>query len=64
MNRPTTSGMRIVASAAAGTAMDVHGRLHGQWLSERLAQPFIVENRPGRTRERCAPDAAVRFHVI
>jgi len=39
--------VRIIASAAAGTAMDVHGRLHGQWLSERLGQPFIVENRPG-----------------
>ena len=39
--------VRIIAPAAAGTAMDVHGRLHGQWLSERLGQPFIVENRPG-----------------
>ena len=39
--------VRIIASAAAGTAMDVHGRLHSQWLSERLGQPFIVENRPG-----------------
>jgi tripartite-type tricarboxylate transporter receptor subunit TctC len=39
--------VRIIASAAAGTARDVHGRLHGQWLSERLGQPFIVENRPG-----------------
>ena len=42
-----TRPVRIIASAAAGTAMDVHGRLHGQWLSERLGQPFIVENRPG-----------------
>src|SRR6516164_11579206 len=39
--------VRIIASAAAGTAMDVHGRLHSQWLSERLGQPFIVENRSG-----------------
>jgi tripartite-type tricarboxylate transporter receptor subunit TctC len=42
-----TRPVRIIAPAAAGTAMDVHGRLHGQWLSERLGQPFIVENRPG-----------------
>ena len=42
-----TRPVRIIASAAAGTAMDVHGRLHGQWLSERLGQPFIVETRPG-----------------
>src|SRR6266436_2519189 len=42
-----TRPVRIIAPAAAGTAMDVHGRLHGQWLSERLGQPFIVENRSG-----------------
>jgi tripartite-type tricarboxylate transporter receptor subunit TctC len=39
--------VRIIVTVAAGSAMDVHGRLHGQWLSERLGQPFIVENRPG-----------------
>jgi tripartite-type tricarboxylate transporter receptor subunit TctC len=39
--------VRVIAPVAAGSAMDVHGRLHGQWLSERLGQPFIVENRPG-----------------
>ena len=39
--------VRIIVTFAAGAANDVHGRLHGQWLSERLAQPFIVENRPG-----------------
>jgi len=27
-----TRPVRIIASAAAGTVMDVHGRLHGQWL--------------------------------
>jgi tripartite-type tricarboxylate transporter receptor subunit TctC len=39
--------VRIIVTTAAGSAMDVHGRLHGQWLSERLGQPFIVENRSG-----------------
>src|SRR5215472_157708 len=39
--------VRIIVATAAGSTMDVHGRLHGQWLSERLGQPFIVENRPG-----------------
>src|SRR4051794_2775568 len=38
--------VRIVTSAASSTA-DILGRLMGRWLSERLGQPFIVENRPG-----------------
>src|SRR5262245_28756092 len=38
--------VRIVSSAASSTA-DTLARLMGQWLSERLGQPFIVENRPG-----------------
>src|SRR5262245_61901383 len=42
-----TRPVRIIVTFAAGAANDVHGRLHGQWLSERLGQPFIVENRPG-----------------
>jgi tripartite-type tricarboxylate transporter receptor subunit TctC len=36
----------IVAAAAAGTT-DITARLIGQWLSERLGQPFLIENRPG-----------------
>ena len=39
--------VRIIVTFAAGATTDVHGRLHGQWLSERLGQPFSVENRPG-----------------
>jgi tripartite-type tricarboxylate transporter receptor subunit TctC len=39
--------VRIIVTTAAGSTMDLHGRLHGQWLSERLGQPFIVENRSG-----------------
>jgi tripartite-type tricarboxylate transporter receptor subunit TctC len=31
--------VRIIVSGAAGTGMDVHGRLYGQWFSERLCQP-------------------------
>ncbi len=42
-----TRPVRIIVTTAAGSTMDVHGRLHGQWLSERLGQPFIVENRSG-----------------
>ena len=32
---------------AAGGANDIVARLMGQWLSERLGQPFVIENRPG-----------------
>jgi tripartite-type tricarboxylate transporter receptor subunit TctC len=39
--------VRIVEGFGAGSAPDLLSRLIGQWLSERLGQPFIVENRPG-----------------
>lgn len=42
-----TRPVRIIAPYPAGGAVDIHARLVGQWLSERLGQPFIVENRPG-----------------
>jgi tripartite-type tricarboxylate transporter receptor subunit TctC len=39
--------VRIIVTFAVGSASDVNSRLIGQGLSERLGQPFIVENRPG-----------------
>jgi tripartite-type tricarboxylate transporter receptor subunit TctC len=39
--------VRIVVPAPAGGGLDVLARLMGQWLSDRLGQPFIIENRPG-----------------
>src|SRR5262245_52123522 len=42
-NRP----VRIIAGFAAGGGVDITARLVGQWLNERLGQPFVTENRTG-----------------
>jgi tripartite-type tricarboxylate transporter receptor subunit TctC len=37
----------VIVGLPAGTSPDIIARLLAHWLSERLGQPFIVENRPG-----------------
>jgi tripartite-type tricarboxylate transporter receptor subunit TctC len=39
--------VRIIAATGPGSAPDILARLLGQWLSERLGQQFVTENRPG-----------------
>jgi tripartite-type tricarboxylate transporter receptor subunit TctC len=39
--------VRIIAGFAAGGGVDITARLIGQWLNERLGQPFVTENRTG-----------------
>jgi len=42
-----TRPVRIVVGFPAGGPTDFHARLIGPWLSERLGQPFVIENRSG-----------------
>src|SRR5262249_46041569 len=39
--------VRIIVGFPAGGTTDIMARLMGQWLSERLGQQFVIENRPG-----------------
>jgi tripartite-type tricarboxylate transporter receptor subunit TctC len=42
-----TRPVRLIVGFTPGSAPDIIARLMGQWLSERLGQQFLVENRPG-----------------
>src|SRR2546430_14469209 len=42
-----TRPVRIVVAFAAGGAQGILARVIGQWLSERLGPPFVIEHRPG-----------------
>jgi Tripartite tricarboxylate transporter family receptor len=53
-----TRPVRVIGFAAGGNA-DTTARVMGQWLSERLGQPFVVENRTGAATN-IAAEAVVR----
>jgi len=54
-----TRPVRLVVGAPAGGGFDIVARLMGQWLSERLGQSFVIENRPG-AGSNIATEAVVR----
>jgi tripartite-type tricarboxylate transporter receptor subunit TctC len=65
-----TRPVRIIVGFAAGGAPDITARLIGQSLSERLGQPFVIENRPGagsnigtEVAVRAAPDGYTLLYI-
>jgi tripartite-type tricarboxylate transporter receptor subunit TctC len=54
-----TRPVSILVGFAPGGPTDIAARLIGQWLSDRLGQPFIIENRPGAATN-IATEAVVR----
>jgi tripartite-type tricarboxylate transporter receptor subunit TctC len=54
-----TRPVRIIVGFPAGGNTDIAARIVAQWLSERLGQPFIVENRPGAAGS-IATEAVIR----
>jgi tripartite-type tricarboxylate transporter receptor subunit TctC len=63
--------VRIIVPYAPGGAPDIVARVMAQWLSERLAQPFVIEDRPGaggnigtEAAVRAAPDGYTLLYVV
>src|SRR4029077_4670873 len=54
-----TKPVHIIVGFAPGGGADIAARLIGQWLSERLGQSFVIENRPG-AGSNIATEAVVR----
>ena len=50
--------VRIMVGTAPGGAPDILARLIGQWLSDRLGQPFVVENKPGASTNLATEEVA------
>src|ERR1700736_6873148 len=63
--------VRLLVPYPAGGAPDIVARLIGQWLSERLGQQFIIDNRPGAGGNiatemvaKAAPDGYTLLHAV
>src|SRR5262245_35367668 len=51
--------VRLIVGLAAGSSLDILARPIGQWLTEKLGQSFVIENRPGAGTN-IATEAVVR----
>lgn len=63
--------VHIVEGYGAGGAPDIIARLTGKWLSERLAKPFVIENKPGASGRiatdyvaKAAPDGYTLLQIV
>jgi tripartite-type tricarboxylate transporter receptor subunit TctC len=52
--------VHIIVGGPAGGTLDIVARVMGQWLSERLGQPFVIDNRPGGAGNNVATEAVMR----
>jgi tripartite-type tricarboxylate transporter receptor subunit TctC len=52
--------VHIIVGGPAGGTLDIVARVMGQWLSERLDQPFVIDNRPGGAGNDVATEAVMR----
>jgi tripartite-type tricarboxylate transporter receptor subunit TctC len=62
--------VRLIVGFPPGGVGDISSRLIGQWLSDRLGQPFVIENRPGAASNiateavvKAPPDGYTLLHV-
>ena len=62
--------VRLIVGFPPGGVGDISARLMGQWLSNRLGQPFVIENRPGAASNiateavvRAPPDGYTLLHI-
>ena len=54
-----TRPVRVIVGFPPGGGSDILARMWGQWLTERLGRPFVIENRPGAGTN-IATEAVVR----